>query len=67
MSMAKSISNNKKASPKQQQKNQQNFIKETKKGKYGPVEPSSIHYVRLSAQAEPYENTQKSQLFYGVR
>ena len=66
MGMVKNVVKNKKTNPKQPTK-QQTFIKEAKKGKYGPVETSSIHYIRLSTQAEPYENTEKSQLYYGVR
>jgi len=43
------------------------FIKEVKKGKYGVVEKTTIVYSRMDEQAQPYENAQKSVLFYGVR
>lgn len=50
-----------------QKKEQQVFIKDVKKGKYGTVERSSVVYTRLPVQAEPYDNTQKTHIYYGVR
>jgi len=48
-------------------KEHQTFLKEVKTGKFGVVEKTTIVYSRMSEQAQPYENNQKSTLFYGIR
>lgn len=48
-------------------KKQQQFLKKAKQGAYGPVEVSSIAYVRMTTQAQPVDKPEHQNLYFGIR